>query len=127
MRDRPLAGERRHRRGLGRCHLGGDLVLGSRALQFLELQLHLIEKPCGALRARPIELARQLLDLQLQMGDQGLVVGGLGSGHREFCFGVDRPGCLDDSLIARGNQRCLQRFDVIWKGFTTRIHALIKS
>jgi hypothetical protein len=70
---------------------------------------------------------RQLLDSQLLMGDQGLIVGGLGSGHREFRFGVDRPGCLDDSLIARGNQRCLQRLDVIWKGFTTRIHTPIES
>jgi len=40
-----LAGEGRHRRGLGHGHLGGDLVLGGRALQFLELQLDLIEQP----------------------------------------------------------------------------------
>ena len=74
-------------------------------------------------RAVRLELARQLLDSQLLVGDQGLIVGGLGSGHGEFRFGVYRPGYLDDSLIAGGDQRCLQRFDVIWKGFATRIHA----
>jgi hypothetical protein len=63
----------------------------------------------------------------LLVGDQGLIVGGLGSGHGEFRFGVYRPGCLDDSLIAGGDQRCLQRFDVIWKGFMTRIHTPIES
>ena len=40
-----LAGEGRHIRGLGHRHLGGDLVLGGRTLQFLELQLDLVEKP----------------------------------------------------------------------------------
>jgi hypothetical protein len=40
-----LAGEGRHRRGLARRHLGGDLILGGRTLQLLELQLVLIENP----------------------------------------------------------------------------------
>jgi hypothetical protein len=39
-----LAAEGRHRGGLGHRHLGGDLVLGGRALQLLELQLCLIQK-----------------------------------------------------------------------------------
>ena len=72
---RPLAGEGRHVRGLGRGDLGGDFVLGGRGLQFLQLQLHLVQQPDRALRARAIELALELLDLQLQMRDQGLVVG----------------------------------------------------
>jgi hypothetical protein len=42
---------------------------------------------------------------------------------------VNRSGCLDDSPIARRDQRRLQRLDVIRKGFTTRIHAekLVRS
>jgi hypothetical protein len=40
-----LAGEGHHRRGLGHSHLGGDLVFGGRTLQFLKLQLDLIEQP----------------------------------------------------------------------------------
>ena len=42
---RALASERRYCRGLGDGHLGGDLVLGGRTLQLLELQLDLIENP----------------------------------------------------------------------------------
>jgi hypothetical protein len=37
------------------------------------------------------------------------------------------PGRFGDTLIARRDQRRLERFDVIWKGFTTRIHAQIES
>jgi hypothetical protein len=65
-------------------------------------------------------LARQLLDPQLLVGDQGLIIGGLGSRHGQFRFGMCGPGGF-------GDERRLQRFDVIWKGFTTRIHAKIES
>ena len=78
---RALAPEGGDRRSFGRSLLGGDLVLGGRALQLLQLQLHLVEDARGALRARPIQLASELLDLQLQMRDQGLIVGGLGPGR----------------------------------------------
>ncbi len=77
---RPLARERRHPRGFGRRHFGGKFVLGRRALQFLQRQLKLIQKPRGALRARAIAITVQLLDLQLQMGDQRLVIGLLSPG-----------------------------------------------
>ena len=30
------------------------------------------------------------------MGDQGLIVGGLGLGHRQFGFDPRRPGALGD-------------------------------
>src|SRR5580704_1351324 len=52
-----LACELRHRRGLRHRLLGGDLVLGGCALQLLELQLDLIEKPRRPLRPGAIELA----------------------------------------------------------------------
>ncbi len=102
-----LAGEGRHRCGFGHGHLGDDFVLGSRTLQLLELQLDLIQKPGCAFRARAIELPRQLLDPQLLVGDQGLIIGGLGSRHCEFRFSVCCPGRFDDTRIARRDQRRL--------------------
>ena len=42
---RALAGKGHNIGGLGDGALGGNLVLGGRTLQFLELQLDLIEKP----------------------------------------------------------------------------------
>jgi hypothetical protein len=63
----------------------------------------------------------------LLMSDQGLIIGGSGSGHREFRFGVRRPRCLDDALTALGNERCLQGFDIVRKRIKTRIHAPTES
>ncbi len=60
---------------LRRRLLRRQFVLGRRGLQLLELQLHLLEQPGLALRAAAVELAPQLLDLQLQMGDQRLGAG----------------------------------------------------
>jgi hypothetical protein len=117
---RALAGEGGDRRGSGHRHLGGEFVLGGRALQLLELQLDLIDEPRRAFRARAIDLARQLLDPQLLVGNQGLIIGGLGSRHCEFRFSVRCPGRF-------GDQRRLERRDVFSKGFTTRIHAQIES
>jgi hypothetical protein len=48
---------------LGRGLLGGELILARRALELLELQLQLIEKTRRPLRARPVDLAPELLDL----------------------------------------------------------------
>ena len=42
------------------------------------------------------------------MSDQGLIIGGFGSGHREFRFGVRRASRF-------GNKGRLQCFDVVWK------------
>ena len=54
------------------------------------------------------------------MSYQGLIIRGLGSGHREFRFGVCRPGRF-------GDQGCLQRVDVVWKCAKARIHVLRES
>jgi len=43
-------------------------------LQLLELQLRLIQNPRCAFRARAIELARQTLDPQLLVSNQGLII-----------------------------------------------------
>ena len=113
---RPLAGERRHLRGLGHRHLGGDLILGGRGLQFRELQLELIQKPRGAFRARTIALTVQLLDLQFLMSNQRLIVGALRAGR--------------GNLGACRDQRRLQLFDVVWQRFRAGVHGsdrIIKS
>jgi hypothetical protein len=113
---RTLADKRHPIGGLGDGPLGDDLVLSRRTLDFLERQLHLIEQPHRAFRALAIELARQLGDLQLLMGDHSLIVGGLGLGHRQFRLDPGRPGRLLDALCALHDQRRLQRGDVIGGG-----------
>ena len=114
-----LACERRHRRGLRHRLLGGDLVLGGCALQLLELQLDLIEKPRRPLRPGAIELAGQLLDLQLLMRNQRLIVGGLGAGHRQFGFGLCCPGLHIESDEFRA---AFSDVDVAGRCATIRIH-----
>src|SRR5439155_19635346 len=61
------------------------------------------------------------------MGDQSLIIGGLGSSYREFRFGARCPGGLRDAPAALGDQCCFQHFDVVCKVFTTRIHVAIES
>lgn len=61
--------ERPDRRGACR-HLRRQFVFAGVGLQFLELQLHLFEKPGLALRAAAMDVALQLLDLQSEPGDQ---------------------------------------------------------
>jgi hypothetical protein len=70
-----LAGEAGHGgRILTRPGLSGELVFGSARLQFLKLQLELIEEPTAALGQLPEALALQLGDDQLQMRDHRLDV-----------------------------------------------------
>jgi hypothetical protein len=120
---RALAGKGHNIGGLGDGALGGNLVLGGRTLEFLEPQFHLINEPHTAFRVLAIELARQLLDLQSLMGDQGLIVGYLGLGNRQFRLDPDRPGRFVDALVALGNQRRFQRIDIVRYGFNGIVHA----
>jgi hypothetical protein len=85
--------------------VGGNLVLGRRAREFLERQLHLVDQPRAAFRARAVELPGQFCDLQSLVGDQDFVLGGLGLDDRQFGFDPRRP-------LALGDQRRLQRGDV---------------
>ena len=71
-----LAGEGRHGRGpghrLGRVRrdlLGGQIILGRRGFEFLELQFELIEQASAALGALAEAIPVELLDLQLEVGD----------------------------------------------------------
>jgi hypothetical protein len=99
---RPLARERRHGRRLGGGPLGGELVLGGRRFQLLQLQFQLIDEARGALRALAEALAVELLDLELQMRDQCLV-------GRQL-----RPG--GGGLRLCHDQRRFERIDIVGKG-----------
>jgi hypothetical protein len=66
----------------------------------------LIEKARRPFRARPVDLALELLDFELHMRDQSPVVRRLG-------LGASRVGLSDDPSLALGNQRCLQGVDFI--------------
>ena len=81
---RDLALERLDHRDGRRSPLRGKLILCGRRRQILELQLHLRQKPNLALRAAAIKLTAQLLDLELQVGDQRLDARGLGRGPRRL-------------------------------------------
>ena len=63
---RPLALERLHGLRPRRRLLGRQFVFGRRRLQLFELKLHLLEQSRLALRAGAVELAAQLLDLELE-------------------------------------------------------------
>ncbi len=73
---RPGPREALHR-DVGRLSLGR--ILAGRRGQFLQLQFQLIEQALAALRARAEQLAPHLGDHQLQVLDQGLGAGQLGT------------------------------------------------
>jgi hypothetical protein len=105
LAGRLLARECANRRS--RCRfLGGQLVLGRRSFEVLELQLHLVEQPLLALVARAEQIALELLDLQSQMRDQSFRARRLGAHVRHL---RTRLGKL---RVAR-QQQPLQRLDII--------------
>lgn len=59
---------------LRRCGLRGKLILARRGDELFELQFQLLEQPCRALGALPVQCAFELLNPQLEMRDQRLVV-----------------------------------------------------
>ena len=90
------AGDRRRLRRL----LGGDLVLSGRGLEFLELQLHLIDQARPTLRALAVLLPSQLGDLEPKMSDHRLGGRGHCPGLRQFDLGGLGAG-LDTASAAR--------------------------
>ena len=107
----PVARERgdrrRHRGGV----FGGQIVPGRIGLKVFELQLHLIEEAAGAFGAGTILLAPQLGDLQLEVCDHRFdgALAGVGVGKLRLSL---------VSLLERGNQQRLERFNVVRKGRT---------
>jgi hypothetical protein len=84
----------------GHCGLlRRNLVLARRGFQFLERKLHLVDEPRLALVARAEKVALELLDRQLQMGDQSLRARRLGARLRQL--GVARQ------------QQLLERVDIV--------------
>jgi len=106
---RAPAFESSDRGGLGCRFLGDQVVFGRIGLELFELQLHLIEQAAAAFGAGVILLALELCDLQLEMGNQRL--DGALVGH-----GVGELGLCFVSLLERGNQQRLERFDIVRKG-----------
>ena len=119
---RPLACEARHGGGLGHRRLGGDLIGRGAGLGFLEGQLQLIGQPCRTFRLLAVDLALQLGDAQLLMGDQRQVFGSHGLGDSQLRR--DRVPVREDLPLAdpRRQQRCLQRLDIVGKGLEIGVH-----
>ena len=76
--------EGRNAGGLGYRLLGGQLILGRRGFEFLELQLQLVEQTGAAFGTLTEAIPVELLDPQLEVGDQSLVVGDLGPQRGSF-------------------------------------------
>ena len=113
---RALAGEGRDGRGPRHRLLGGQIILGGRGFEFLELQLQLIEQAGAALGALAEAVAPQLLDVQLEVDDQGLVIGGLGpQGGRFSGCSRNLPARHGKLLLAR-QQKPLQALRVVRQG-----------
>jgi hypothetical protein len=76
----------------------------------------LIQEACGSLRALAEALAIELGDLQLQKGDERLIVGEPSPGGSEFALDVR-------GMSPRRDQRRLERVDVLGKRIRRRRHA----
>jgi len=100
--------------------LRGKLILARRGDEFFELQLQLLEQPCGALGALPVQFAFELLDPQLEMRDQRLVVRQL-----RPRTGSQRLG--SQPRLTLGLQRRQGTHKVRWKIVRLRYHEAIES
>ena len=69
---------------LGGRRFRRDLVFGRAGFQFLECERQLIDQAARAFRALSVDLALQLGDPQLPLGDQRHVLGRLGASDRQF-------------------------------------------
>ena len=122
---RALAGEGRDGRGPRHRVLGGQLILGRRGFEFLELQLELVKQPGAALGTLAEAIAVELLDPQLEVGDQSLVVGDLGpqrGSFRRHRHGM-RTRCDEQPLQALGiiGQEIDRRHRVYTRAQTRRL------
>ena len=92
--------------------ISSSVALG---LQFLECERQLVDQPRRAFRALPVDLALQLGDPQLLLGDQRHVFGRLGSRDRQFRGDFQ-------SVRAGDHQRRLQGGDIVGKSVTSGVH-----
>lgn len=96
------------------CHggggrFGGTGILGGGRLQLLQLQFQLVEQTATVLRRRPEALALQPGDHQLQM--------------RHHRLGARRPRLRLEPGRPLGQQRRLQRFEIVGQDVGRRGHA----
>ena len=100
--------------------LGPEFVLRGRGLELLQFQFQLIDEAARPLQARAVDLALELLDLQLLPRDQRLGIGLLGAGD----------GGLSLSGIGAGTlryQRRFERVDVVQQGCRVGLPRPIES
>ena len=114
---RPLALERLH--GLcPRCRLlGRQFILGCCRFQLFELKLHLFQQPRLALRARAIELAPQLLDLELEMADERFRARQIRLGIGRFGTSIGEPGLRLNAGGALGKDQRMRSGKISGKQF----------
>ncbi len=110
-----LARKSTHRRCLGDRCLRRKLVFRGARFQLFELQRQLLNQTRRALRSLPVDLALQLGDPQLLLGDQRHVFGRLGPRDHQLRGNLNGLGAL--------NEQCLfQRVDVIGQCVAISIH-----
>ncbi len=98
---------------LSRRPLSRQFVLGCGCFQLFKLKLHLLQEPCLALRAAAVNLATQLLDLELEVTDQclgRLRIGSFRFGARRDGFRLKARGALREDHCMRGGQVGGKRF-----------------
>ena len=86
--------------------LGGDFIFGGRGFEFLQLQLKLVEQACAALGALAEAIPVELLDLQLEVGDQ--------------CFGAGDLRPRGDQFLLSRQQQSLQALGIVRQGIDRR-------
>jgi hypothetical protein len=97
-------------------YLVSELVLGRARLEFLQLELHLIEQAGAAFATLAEELAAHLLDRKPQMQDHRL-----GAGLPRL--GLHEVGLRPRKLRLARQHKALQRRDVVGQGGTGDGHA----
>ena len=105
-----------HSRRPGDGFFGRKLVFGGAGFQLFKRKRQLVDQPRRAFRSLPVDLALQLGDLQLLLGNQRTVFRRLRKGDRKFC-------CDIQSLRAFAHQRLFQSGYVFGKSVARRVHA----
>ena len=111
----PLARESGDRRRLGDRLFRRQFVFGGAGFQLFERERQLVDQTRRAFRSLPVDLALQLGDPQLLLGDQRHVFRRLGPGDRQLRG--DFQG-----LRALASQRRFQGGDVVGKSVASRVH-----
>jgi hypothetical protein len=107
--------------------LSRTLVFGCRSFQLFELELHLVEEPLRAFGSRAVKLALELLDGELQMGNQGFGARDAGLRASSFRLSTAGFGGILPRLDPRRDDERLQRLDIIGKRIARNLHDASES